>query len=147
MPSAPKAPTTPKVRVLVADDEEVMARTLATVLELGGYDVCAVYGPVAALRILEILQPDLVVTDVGAPQLTGVEIASVSAIPAQLCRVLLLPGNPGVLDLLRASSLERLELLLPPIRAEDLLKRLRPLLCAGGPALLIPLDTDDHKVH
>ena len=139
----------PKVRVLVADDEEVIATTLAAILELAGYEVCAVYGGDAALRLLEMFQPDLVITDVTMPGVTGVEVAFAARATLPRCKILLFSGHASLHDLLRTSQGEGLqfELVTKPIRPGDLLAKLRETLLSDSPALLVPIEVDEDNIH
>ncbi|HLI77449.1 MAG TPA: response regulator [Acidobacteriaceae bacterium] len=140
---------TPKIRVLVADDEEVIAETLATILGLAGYDVCAVYGGEAALKLLDLFKPDLVITDVSMPGVTGMEVASAAHMALPRCKILLFTGHASLHNLLRTSSTEGVsfDLITKPIRPADLLKLLKLTLRSNHPALLVPIDTDEENIH
>ena len=74
-----------KPRVLVVDDEQVIADTLAKILDLNGYDASAVYTGTAAVESARALQPDLVISDVIMPDMNGIEAAiSIRGFLAQL---------------------------------------------------------------
>jgi len=61
--------------ILVADDDACLLRLLEALLLAGGYLVlCAVDGA-AALAVAEREHPDLILSDVMMPQLSGVELA------------------------------------------------------------------------
>ena len=139
----------PKVRVLVADDEEVIASTLAAILELAGYEVCAVYGGEAALRLLDLFKPDLVITDIMMPGVTGVEVAFAARAALPRCKILLFSGHAGLHDLLRTNQAEGLsfELITKPIQPDELLAKLRGTLRSDSPALLVPIDIDEENIH
>jgi len=61
-------------RVLVVDDEAQITRVLRTALSAQGYDVRAANEPEEALRIFEDWAPDLMITDLMMPGMTGVEL-------------------------------------------------------------------------
>ena len=149
MPPEEKAAPPPKVRVLVADDEEVIASTLATILELAGYEVCAVYGGEAALRLLDLFKPDLVITDIMMPGVSGIEVAFAARAALPRCRVLLFSSHAGLHDLLRTNEQEGLafDLVTKPIRPGDLLDKLKGTLRSDAPALLVPIDIDEDNIH
>ncbi len=149
MPSEDKGAPPPKVRVLVADDEEMIASTLATILELAGYEVCAVYGGEAALRLLDLFKPDLVITDIMMPGVTGVEVAFAARAALPRCKVLMFSSHAGLHDLLRANQQEGLafDLITKPIRPEDLLALLKETLRSESPALLVPIEVDEEHIH
>jgi CheY-like chemotaxis protein len=143
------AASAPKVRVLVADDEEVIATTLATILDLAGYEVCAVYGGEAALKLLDLFKPDLVITDITMPGVTGMEVAFAARASLPRCRILLFSGHASLHALLRTNELEGLafEIVTKPISPHDLLEMLRDTLSSDRPALLVPVDVDEGTVH
>jgi len=64
-----------KPKVLVVDDEQVIADTLAKILDLNGYDASAVYSGTAAVESARALQPDLVISDVIMQDMNGIEAA------------------------------------------------------------------------
>jgi two-component system, OmpR family, KDP operon response regulator KdpE len=61
-------------RVLVVDDEAQITRVLRTALSAQGYDVRAANDPEEALRLFEEWSPDLIVTDLMMPGVSGVEL-------------------------------------------------------------------------
>jgi signal transduction histidine kinase/CheY-like chemotaxis protein len=75
-PPAPDAAALPQpLRILVVDDNHDAADTLARALELQGHAAeCAYSGP-AGLRRAEELDADLVLLDLGLPQMDGYEVA------------------------------------------------------------------------
>ena len=142
-------PPHPRIRVLVADDEEVIAQTLATILNLAGYEVCAVYDGETAVKLLDIFKPNLIITDVTMPGTTGVEMAFAAQSTLPRCRILLFTGQTALHQLLGDPATGDLpfELIAKPIHAGDLLALLRRLLKSEKPALLVPLEMDDQNIH
>jgi DNA-binding response OmpR family regulator len=63
------------LRVLVADDERDTADTLYQILYFEGHDVRTAYDGAEALRVAREFQPDVVILDIGMPQLTGYDVA------------------------------------------------------------------------
>ena len=63
------------LRVLIADDDRDGARTLATLLELEGYEVRTVHGGQEALDAAREFKPHAVLLDIGMPKITGYEAA------------------------------------------------------------------------
>jgi two-component system, OmpR family, KDP operon response regulator KdpE len=61
-------------RVLLVDDEESIQRTLSVVLPPAGYTVYAVRRGEEALRRVQLLRPDLILLDVGLPDMDGNEV-------------------------------------------------------------------------
>jgi PAS domain S-box-containing protein len=62
-------------RVLVADDNQDAADSLAMILEMAGHDVRVVHDGRAALSMAQTFRPDTVLLDIGMPQLNGHEVA------------------------------------------------------------------------
>jgi two-component system CheB/CheR fusion protein len=62
-------------RVLVADDNEDAAESLAMLLRLRGHEVRTAHDGVEALAAAEAFRPEAAVIDVGMPGLSGLEVA------------------------------------------------------------------------
>ena len=63
-----------KPRVLVVDDERVIADTLAIILNQNGFDASAVYTGTAAVDRARETKPDLIISDVIMPDMNGIEL-------------------------------------------------------------------------
>jgi two-component system, OmpR family, KDP operon response regulator KdpE len=63
-----------KKRILVVDDEPQITRVLRTALSGSGYEVRTSEDGHAGLRLAREWQPDLVITDVSMPNMTGIEL-------------------------------------------------------------------------
>ena len=62
-------------RVLIADDDRDGALTLATLLELEGYEVRTAHGGEEALDVARTFKPHVVLLDIGMPKVTGYDAA------------------------------------------------------------------------
>ena len=62
-------------RVLVVDDNQDNANSVAMVLRLSGHEVATAHDGVAALEIARSWRPDVVLLDIGLPRLDGLEVA------------------------------------------------------------------------
>ena len=75
----PEAARTEPVRsgpkVLVVDDNRDAAQTLATALDVSGFEVHTVYSGAQALQLGALEQPHAVVLDIGMPEMDGYETA------------------------------------------------------------------------
>jgi CheY-like chemotaxis protein/cold shock CspA family protein len=116
-----------RVRVLVADDEQVIANTLALILTMSGFDARAVYNSRAALDSLRSFEPNILISDVMMPGMTGIEAAIAILARYPSCKVLLLSAQATTVDLLIAARAQghNFEILAKPIHPSDLLRRLR----------------------
>ena len=62
-------------RILVADDNQDAADSLAMILEMSGHDVRVARDGRAALSLAQTFRPDTALLDIGMPQLNGYEVA------------------------------------------------------------------------
>ncbi len=116
-----------KSRVLVVDDERVIADTLAIILNQHGYDASAVYTGTAAVERARSVRPDLIISDVIMPDMNGIEAAIHIRRFLPECKILLFSGQAATADLLenaRARGHE-FEILAKPVHPQDLLTKLR----------------------
>lgn len=65
----------PPRRVLIVDDNEDSANSLAMILKLGGHETASVYTAVDALQRAAAFKPDVVLLDIGLPGMDGYEVA------------------------------------------------------------------------
>ena len=116
-------------KILVVDDERVIADTLATILERHGFDVYVAYSGKWALELARQIEPDFVVSDVMMPDKTGIEVAAVLRIELPHCKVILSSGsaaNASLLKLARQFGYEG-DILAKPVSPSDLLIKLNTL--------------------
>ena len=116
-----------KPRVLVVDDEQVIADTLAKILDLNGYDASAVYTGTAAVESARSLKPDLVISDVIMPDMNGIEAAISIRGFLPTCKILLFSGQAATADLLENARAQghEFEILAKPVHPSDLLAKLK----------------------
>ncbi len=62
------------MRAVVADDNEALAQTTGWMLELLGYEVQLAADGLQALAISRAFQPDVVLIDIGLPELSGYDV-------------------------------------------------------------------------
>jgi DNA-binding NtrC family response regulator len=81
------------VKVVVVDDEPVIAETLSLILRHAGYEVDSFLEPERAIEFIADHPVSLVLTDMSMPSMTGVDLAvKVSELWPQ-CHVLILSGK------------------------------------------------------
>ena len=119
----------PEIRVFVVDDEKVIASTLTTILRHSGFAAVAYTNPLDALSAADEQIPDLLISDVVMPELSGIDLAIQLRAKAPACKVLLFSGQAATADLL-ASAREGghdFALLAKPVHPTDLLNAIREL--------------------
>jgi len=114
-------------RVLVVDDERVIADTLAIILNQSGFDAAAVYTGTDAVERARKEKPDLVISDVIMPDMNGIEAAIRIRQMLPGCKILLFSGQAATADLLEKARLQghEFEILAKPVHPQDLLAKLR----------------------
>jgi CheY-like chemotaxis protein len=121
--------TTPstKPRVLVADDEQVIANTLAIILNQAGFEARAVYSGESALETIDEFQPNMLISDVIMTGMTGIEAAIQVRAKLPGCKILLFSGQAATADLLEKARAHghEFEILAKPVHPTDLLAKLR----------------------
>jgi len=75
MSASTSAASSPGRRVLVVDDNEDAAESLAALLRLFGHDVAVALDGEQALALAADVQPDVVLLDLGMPRMDGHEVA------------------------------------------------------------------------
>jgi two-component system KDP operon response regulator KdpE len=111
-------------RILIVDDEPQILRALRINLHARQYDVVTASDGAAALEAAETQRPDLVVLDLGLPDLDGVEVIrqlrSWSAVP-----IVVLSGRAGSHDKIEALDAGADDYVTKPFHIEELLARVR----------------------
>jgi CheY-like chemotaxis protein len=116
-----------KPRVLVADDERVIADTLVMILNRSGFDARAVYSGEKAVELASAFKPEMLISDVIMDDLTGIDAAIQIRSLFPKIKILLFSGQAATADLLakaRAQGYE-FDILAKPVHPQDLLAKLR----------------------
>ncbi len=116
-----------KPKVLVADDERVIADTLAMILNQSGFQVRVAYTGEKAVELASEFQPEMLISDVIMAGLNGIDAAIKIREILPSIKILLFSGQAATADLLekaRAQGYE-FEILAKPVHPQDLLARLR----------------------
>jgi DNA-binding NtrC family response regulator len=91
-------------KIMIVDDEETIADTLALIFSSNGYDARTAYSAEEALAILEEWPPDLAVIDVVLPGMNGIEFAIFLQASYPDVHFLLFSGQPGTGGLLEEAK-------------------------------------------
>ena len=114
-----------QVKVLIADDEVLIADTLGLILRQGGYQPRVVYSGAAALQELLSFRPELLISDVIMPDISGIDVAIRARELLPGCAILLLSGQASTADLMQKARAAgySFDLLSKPLRPEELLNQ------------------------
>jgi len=114
------------VKILIADDDPQLVRALRITLAAHGYDVVAVADGAAAVAAAGQTHPDLVMLDLGMPQLDGVQV--IHALRGWTSvRILVVSGRTGSADKVEALDAGADDYVTKPFQIDELLARLRAL--------------------
>ncbi len=115
--------TTRRPVVLVVDDESAIADTLAEILTRSGYTAMPAYDAEEALETALLMPPELLITDVVLPGMSGIELAITIRRIFPDCKILLFSGQAATADLLASAnrSGHKFELLSKPVHPSELL--------------------------
>ncbi len=120
--NAPQLP-----RILVVDDEVLIADTIVQILNRNGFIAEAAYSGVKAVELVRRHCPELVLSDVMMPHVDGVEAAIQIREYCPDTRIVLFSGQAATVEILARARARGhdFELLPKPIHPTQLLKHLR----------------------
>ncbi len=114
-------------RILLVDDETAIQRAVAPLLRARGYEVEVASTGAQALQAAIDRPPDLIVLDLGLPDLEGTDVCrrvrAMSAVP-----ILVLSARGGEADKVQALDLGADDYVTKPFGPEELLARIRAAL-------------------
>ena len=125
-------------RVLVVDDERVIADTLVQILKLKGYDAVATYSGEEAVTTASGFSPDFAIMDVVMGQMNGFEAALLIQKQFPACQITMVSGQQETAQLLNEAIAagRNFEVLAKPVHPQVLLDGLSKLNVTLPPSLL-----------
>jgi CheY-like chemotaxis protein len=120
-------------RILIVDDERRIADTSALILQGAGYETAVAYDATSGLARCREFHPQLVLTDVVMPGMSGIEMAIAIRHEFPRCAILLISGQAATADMLESARQEghSFELLAKPVHPSRLLQRVAEILKSG----------------
>jgi len=121
-------------RILVVDDECLIADTLGLILRRHGYEAKVAYSADDALECARSFRPDLLLCDINMPRKNGFELMADFGRERPECPVLVLTGHSSNVTRVReqAGKLRRLtRVLTKPCHPDVLLREAGQMLGAG----------------
>lgn len=131
MRGAPKEPNSERshgrLRVLVVDDEPLIADTICAILKNNGFDATGCYSGPEAMAAARKLHPNVVLTDVLMPKMSGVELGIELRREFPGVKIFLFSGQAATTSLILRAEAEghTFELFPKPIHPEELIARLK----------------------
>ena len=107
------------IRILLAEDDQIMREYLTRALERSGYAVSAVDRGTAAIPLLETEHFDLLLTDIVMPEMDGIELAQKAGDIAPDLRVMFITGFAAV-TLKAGKAMPQARVLSKPFHLRDL---------------------------
>jgi DNA-binding response OmpR family regulator len=122
----PNGSSSHRPRVMVVDDESSIADTLAEILSRSGYAAVTAYDGDSALETALLTPPEMLITDVVLPGMSGIDLAITIKRIFPDCKIILFSGQASTADLLAAANRDGHQFLLlnKPIHPGDLLARI-----------------------
>lgn len=119
-----------KPLVLVVDDEVLIADTCALILERNGIMAMVAYDAKSALKVATAFPPDLLLSDVTMPGMSGIDLALAIKQILPQCSILLFSGQASSMDLLKTArdAGHELTVLFKPLRPAELIARVSAIL-------------------
>ncbi|GAA1246578.1 response regulator transcription factor [Prauserella halophila] len=122
--------------VLLAEDDPAIAQPLSRALEREGYEVVAVADGSAALEATESERVDLLVLDLGLPEMDGLEVCRRLRASGAQTPVLMLTARTDEVDFVVGLDAGADDYVAKPFRLAELLARIRALLRRRSPGAL-----------
>jgi DNA-binding response OmpR family regulator len=118
-----------RISVLVVDDEALIADTLADILQEHGFEARKANSAEEAIEIALRVRPDIVLTDVLMPRMSGVELGIRIREELPGTQIILISGQASTAGILQKAQDEGnwFELLPKPIHPDELIARLKGL--------------------
>jgi CheY-like chemotaxis protein len=116
-----------KLRIIVIDDEELIAATVVEILNDEGFEATAVSNGTFAIELAKTLQPNIVLSDVIMPGLNGVETGIRIRELVPNCRIILFSGQAATVDLLEKARQHghHFDILAKPMKPDQLITVIR----------------------
>ena len=114
-------------RVLVVDDEQSLAKVVASYLERDGHDVECVFDGQAAVAAAQAQPPDVVVLDLGLPGMDGIEVCRQLRTFTD-CYIIMLTARADEVDRLVGLGVGADDYVVKPFSPRELVARVRAML-------------------
>jgi DNA-binding response OmpR family regulator len=129
----------PNTTVLIVDDEQAIADTLAAIFRIHGYAAHVAYSAEQAIDQIACCAPDLAILDVNLPGMNGIDLAIVLKSNHPHCHLLLVSGHDSTSGLLEEAARRghMFDIVAKPLHPNVILERVKCLI--SGPKVAATL--------
>ena len=113
-----------RIRVLIVEDDEAIGRALEAVLSERGYDVTRSSDGGGALVAADVTRPDLVLLDLGLPDMDGVEVCRRLRRGSPRLVIVMLTARDAEMDIVLGLNAGADDYIVKPFRLGELLARI-----------------------
>ena len=111
-------------RILVVDDQKAISDSLALILTKSGYVARSAYSGEQAIELARAFEPDLLITDIVMPGISGIEAVGEILAFLPTCKVIVFSGQANTVEV---NSHRRYEILPKPLPPDVLLEHISKL--------------------
>jgi|UPI00055963CB CheY-like chemotaxis protein len=126
--------SSPSRRVLIVDDDQIVADTLSIIFERSGFEAVACYSADDGLRFARHFRPHLLLCDICMPGRDGLSLVHDISLEMPSCRILVLTGSYSHLSRIQDYTdrlAQEVGLMTKPCPPDDLLRMATQILSAG----------------
>ncbi|MEG4025698.1 response regulator [Microcoleus sp. S13C4] len=129
------SPETKVPRVVCIDDDNIIRKTVESILNEHGYEATTIGNPLQALSLVFPLKPDLILCDIAMPELDGYEICAMlrSSSAFRQTPIVMLTGIDGFIDRVKARMAGATDFYTKPFGESELLMLVEKYVGPGYP--------------
>ncbi|MEG4393710.1 response regulator [Microcoleus sp. BROC3] len=122
-------------RVVCIDDDNIIRKTVESILNEHGYEATAIGNPLQALSLVFQLKPDLILCDIAMPELDGYEICAMlrNSTAFRQTPIVMLTGIDGFIDRVKARMAGATDFYTKPFGESELLMLVEKYVGPGYP--------------
>lgn len=134
-------------KILIVDDETVVADTLGAILSSQGYDVRTAYSGAAAIEAARSFGPDVLISDIRMPGISGLDAAELITQSLPRCGIILFSGHMTA-TMLKDQRIEDFgwTVISKPVPPQELLASVAAILARKSKEPLTILNVDDAEI-
>jgi DNA-binding response OmpR family regulator len=119
-------------KILIVDDDKKIVELVTLYLKKDGYQVLAAFDGQQALDLVERKQPDLVILDLGLPQVDGMDVCRLLRMRAARTPIIMLTARTTEDDKLAGLDVGADDYVTKPFSPRELMARIRAVLRRAG---------------